>query len=628
MKNTVPTAIILLLLSLGSCFRSSESKIIDSRPNILWITCEDISPHLGCYGDPYAHTPTLDALAEKGVRFSHAFSVASVCTPARSTLITGVYASSQGTQHLRADIQLSRELKCFTAYLREAGYYCTNNAKEDYNFKTPPEAWDESSKSAHWRKRDPGQPFFSVFNFTLTHQSQTRYDETTLLEKNSELPDEARHVWEDAPVPPYYPDTRMVRSNLAALHTQITLLDIEVQKLLRQLAEDGLEDETIIFFYSDHGDGLPRHKRWLHDSGTRVPFIVYVPEKYKSKYPVEGGSVVSDLVCFEDFPPTVLSLAGIPIPDYMKGFDLFNAREEKRSCVFTIRDRVDEVYVISRGVREERYHYIRNFLPQMPRMPFSDYSEITPIRKELRRLHQEGKLKGNESWLVSEHTPSEELFDTENDPHELTNLATDPAYADDLGRMQGRLKEWMIERRDLSLIPEPEMITLSGQASPYDVFAGKDRAFFEAAFQAADRVGRAHPVEVLIEGIVNPLVPVRHWNLVALEYLQRNGELLPIEQVEPALDDPAETVRIMASALILRQEDHVKAKETMLKSLDRDDSAARLQAVMALFRLHRYGKIDPRYYQEALTNTDHQKSKIYTPYINNLTRVLLESTKQ
>jgi hypothetical protein len=261
-------------------------------------------------------------------------------------------------------------------------------------------------------------------------------------------------------------------------------------------------------------------------------------------------------------------------------------------------------------------------------MPYSDYSEITPIRKELRRLHREGKLMGNESWLVRADTPAEELYDTHKDPHEMYNLAQDPAHARDLKRLQQSLEEWMIESRDLSLIPEPEMIAASGRASPYDVFAGKDRAWFEAAFQAADRVGREHPVEVLLEGIRDPLVPVRYWNLMALEYLQNKGVSLPIDRLEPALDDPAETVRTWASAMILQQEDHVKAKETLLQSLDQDDSAARLQAVMAVFRLQRNGKTDTRDYREAITKNDHPGSNTYTQYISNLTSEILESAKQ
>lgn len=628
MKIKNPVILLALALSIMACGPGNREKVSIQQPNILWITCEDISPLLGCYGDEYAYTPTLDVLADRGVLFSKAFSVASVCTPARSTLITGVYASSMGTQHLRADGLLSKNLKCYPEYLREVGYYCSNNVKEDYNFPTPPSAWDESSNSAHWRNRKQGQPFFSIFNFTLTHQSQTRYDEKTLMERNQALPLEARHAWEDAPVPPYYPDTREVRINIAALYTQITLLDLEVRKLLNQLEEDGLEEETIVFFYSDHGSGLPRGKRWLHDSGTRVPFIIYVPQKYKSLLPYDVGSVVPDLVCFEDLPPTLLKLAGIEPPGYMKGRDILSGGDDKRDRVFTIRDRVDEVYLFSRGVREDKFHYIRNFYPHMPRMPFSGYSEITPIRKEIRMLDSEGKLHGDQAWLIQQTTPAEELYDTEIDPLELNNLANDPAYAGALRRMHKHLRDWMIERRDLSLIPEPEMIAISRGAPAYDIFADKDRAYFEAAFDAADKVGRVVSAEDLLKGIDQGSEIVRYWSLLALQFLQVQGREIPLVEVEPLLTDPSISVRTKAAELILWELENPQASGVLQAGLDQDDSAARLICAISLYRLFKHGKINPADYQKVLTASDHAESDIYTYYINNLTSQIMEAVKE
>ena len=628
MKNVNPVIFLVLALSIMSCHPGNREGVSIEQPNILWITCEDISPLLGCYGDEFAYTPTLDALAGRGVLFSKAFSVASVCTPARSTLITGVYASSMGTQHLRADGRLSENLKCYPEYLREAGYYCSNNVKEDYNFPTPSTVWDESSDSAHWRNRKPGQPFFSIFNFTLTHQSQTRYDEKTLAERNQVLPVEARHAWEDAPVPPYYPDTREVRANIAALYTQITLLDLEVRKLLNQLEEDGLEEETVVFFYSDHGSGLPRGKRWLHDSGTRVPFIVYVPEKLKSLLPYKLGSVVPDLVCFEDLPPTLLKLAGIEIPGYMKGRDILSSGEDKRDCVFTIRDRVDEVYIFSRGVREDKFHYIRNFYPHMPRMPFSGYSEITPIRKEIRLRDREGKLHGDQAWLMQQTTPAEELYDTEADPLEMNNLANDPAYAGVLKRMHKQLRDWMIERRDLSLVPEPEMISMAGGAPAYDIFADKDRSYFETAFDAADKIGRVESAEDLLTGIDHGSEIIRYWSLLALQFLQVQGRDIPLDEVEGLLADPSISVRTKAAELILWELENPKASGVFKAGLDQDDSAARLASAIGLFWLYKHGKIAPAEYQEVLTGSGHAESDIYTYYISNLTSQIIEAINE
>ena len=270
----------LLTLLITVVLISCDNRTANLQPNILWITCEDLSPILGCYGDRVANTPNIDLFAQNAVRFTNAYASAPICTPARSSLITGVYASSMGTHHLRGVVPKSDKIKCFTEFLRERGYYCTNNVKEDYNFITPEEAWDESSDSAHWRNRKPEQPFFSVFNFMVTHQSQTRYGIEKLNEINSTLDEKDRINPDDVEIPPYYPDTPIVRNNIASLYTQVHIMDKKFQEIINQLEEDGLRENTIIFFYSDHGTGLPRGKGYLHDTGIKVPLIIEFPEKY------------------------------------------------------------------------------------------------------------------------------------------------------------------------------------------------------------------------------------------------------------------------------------------------------------------------------------------------------------
>jgi len=258
----------------ASTARRPVSNASGDKPNILWITCEDISPYLGCYGDSYAKTPNLDKLAKESVLYTKAFATAPVCAPARSCLVTGVYATSTGTQHLRSDIKLPKQIKCFPEYLRSAGYYCSNNYKKDYNF-TDVNVWDESSQTAHWRKRKPGQPFFSVFNFTSTHQGQINgSDEEFFAKYTSKLKPEERHNGSRIPLPPYYPDTPFVRKIWARYYNLITFMDKQVGDLLSQLEADGLADSTIVFFFSDHGMGIPRFKRTLYDSGLHVPLIV------------------------------------------------------------------------------------------------------------------------------------------------------------------------------------------------------------------------------------------------------------------------------------------------------------------------------------------------------------------
>ena len=273
---------------------------------------------------------------------------------------------------------LPNNVRCYTEYLRDAGYYCTNNVKEDYNFPTPPEAWDESSDSAHWRNNPGGKPFFSIFNLMTTHQSQVRYSREEWEKVNATLAPEERYDPARAPLPPYYPDTPTVRLNMATLYTQVTRMDKQVGEFLQQLDDDGLVQDTIVFFYSDHGTGLPRGKRWLHHSGIQVPLVIRFPEKYRHLAPAAPGGTVDKLVSFVDFPPTMLSLTGLPIPGYMQGRAFLGpAKGEARQYIFGARDRVDEVLEIARTVSDGRYQYIRNYMPHRPRMQRSDYSERT-----------------------------------------------------------------------------------------------------------------------------------------------------------------------------------------------------------------------------------------------------------
>jgi len=413
-----------------------------SRPNILWITCEDISPDLGCYGDPYAVTPNLDKLASEGARYTNAFTHAPVCAPARSGIITAMYPTTIGTHHMRCRGVPPAYVKCFPEYLRAQGYYCTNNAKTDYQFAPPITAWDECSRKAHWRNRpDKHQPFFAVFNITTTHESQ-------YWNINAKL----NHDPAKANIPPYYPDTPIVRRNWARYHDQITRMDAQVARFLKQLDDDGLAGNTIVFFYSDHGRGLTRGKRWVYDSGIHVPLLIRWPGKIKP------GAVVERLVSFIDFGPTVLSLAGIKPPGYMQGRAFLGEHDTPpREYIFAHRDRMDETYDIIRAVRERRYKYIRNFEPHKPYAQRIRYMERMPILKEMRRLHAESKLKGPQTLWFRKTKPVEELYDITKDPHEINDLASSPEHKEALERMRKVLEKWMKDTKDLGLIPEREL---------------------------------------------------------------------------------------------------------------------------------------------------------------------------
>jgi len=433
------------------------------RPNIVWITVEDMSPRLAAYGDSIAYTPNIDRLAREGIRYTNVYSVSGVCAPSRSAIITGMYPTTIGSQHMRtmrrtsaiADITDPEllaiptyeavpppEVKAFTEYLRAAGYYTTNNSKEDYQFQRPIAAWDESSRQAHWRKRPEGTPFFSVFNFNTTHESQvwSRADEPWVIDTTR------------VELPPYYPDTPITRRDMARHYNNIQQVDEQVGNILSQLEEDGLLDETIVFFFSDHGDGLPRAKRWVYDSGLHVPLIIRWPDL---RY---GGEVDKDLVSFIDFAPSMLSLLDIPVPAYMQGQAFLGAQKAApRSYIFAARDRMDPATDNMRAIRDKRYKYIKNYMPDRPYVQFLPYRDRMGLMQELLRLDREGKLEGPQQLWFRKTKPEEELYDTWSDPHEINNLADDPAYRDTLLELRQVHEQWKEETRDWGLIPETEL---------------------------------------------------------------------------------------------------------------------------------------------------------------------------
>jgi len=433
------------------------------RPNILWISTEDISPDLGCYGDSYAVTPNIDKLAARGVRYTNVYSHAGVCAPTRSGIITGMYPTTLGTHHMRCKGVPPAYVKCFSEYLRAEGYYCTNNSKTDYQFDPPASAWDESSRKAHWRNRGKDQPFFAIFNFTTSHESQIRNRSKAMLKRLAELKPDERHDPDKAVLPPYYPDTPAVRQDWAQYYDIITLTDKLVADVLKQLEDDGLADNTIVWFWGDHGRGLPRAKRWIYDSGLKVPLIIHVPAKWRklampdNPDAVNPGTVNDDLVAFIDFAPTMLSLTGIKIPDHIQGQAFLGSQKaEPREYIFAARDRMDEAYDLIRAVRDKRYKYIRNYMWHLTRGQDINYMNQMPTMQEMRRLNAEGKLEGPQKQYFEETKPVEELYDTATDPHEVKNLAGDPKYKDVLRRMRVIHAKWVRETGDIGLIPEPE----------------------------------------------------------------------------------------------------------------------------------------------------------------------------
>jgi N-sulfoglucosamine sulfohydrolase len=432
------------------------------RPNILFISTEDLSPRIGAYGDAVARTPNLDEFARRGMRFTNAFTTAPVCAPSRAAIITGMWQNAIGAQHMRTTENSIAELpgpylavppfyvKAFPEYLRAAGYYTTNSVKTDYQFGEPFTIWDSISNRADWRSRaDTSQPFFSVINLMTTHESMV-FPNALRGRRPQTDPSQVQ-------VPPYYPDTPKVREGLAQWYDNIATMDTEVGAILKRLEEDGLADNTIVFFWSDHGDGLPRAKRSLYDSGLRSILMIRWPKGLNP--PFAAGTVNDQLVSFLDLAPTVLALAGVPVPLHMQGRVLLGPQAQPAPrYVFGARDRMDVEYDMMRSARDRQYLYIRNFEPALPYVGLIPYRNQSPIMQELLRVRAEGTAKGPVALWLQSRRPVEELYDTKADPHDVRNLAADPAHRAALERMRTAVTDWMARIDDQGLTNEAEMI--------------------------------------------------------------------------------------------------------------------------------------------------------------------------
>lgn len=466
-----------ILLFLLACNHLLFAQGTAEKPNILWISVEDISPLLEVYGDKSIQTPNIERLAKEGITFANAFATAPVCAPSRSSIITGMYPVSIGTHNMRTgphyayrepeaesyksynSLRDSRGrnvpeyaavpppyVKVFTEYLRAAGYFTSNAAKADYQFNPPITAWDEIGKDAHYKHRKAGQPFFAVFNQEVTHESRIfmKKDDPMLAEINN------------VRIPAYFPDIPVVRKDVGRAYSNIIELDQQIGKILDELKANGLLDKTIIFFWSDHGGPLLRQKRAVGNSGLRVPLIVRLPNG------TMAGTKVEDIVSLMDLGPTVLSLAGIQPPAYMQGRAFLGSFKTKtpHSYAFGSADRFDETYDISRSVIDGRFVYIRNFRPELPLISRITYREQIEMTRTLIEMDQQGKLTGNAAYIFMKTKPEEELYDLANDPDEVHNLAQLPEHQTKLKAMRAALGVWQLEIGDLGFIPESDLVNM------------------------------------------------------------------------------------------------------------------------------------------------------------------------
>ena len=544
------------------------------KPSILWITAEDMSPVLGCYGDKNAVTPNIDQLAKDSIRYKNAFASAPVCSPSRSCLIQGALPPSLGTQHMRSGFPLPASFTGFPALLKKEGYYNTNNVKTDYNSgnyqQIIEKSWHENSSDAHWRKRSKKEmPFFSVFNLMTSHQSRSMVwpYEKFKNEIQSKVPKEQIHNPQKITLPPYYPDTPIVRKTVARFHDCVTAMDQQVGDILKQLKEDGLAENTIVFFFSDHGSGMPRHKRTLLDSGMHIPLLVRFPAKWQHLAPIKPGQTTDRLVSFVDFGPTVLNLTGTTIPKHMQGKPFLGPDPaDPRKYVYGHRDRVDEVRDFARSVRDQRYLYIRNYMPHLGYNQTTAWPDIGEIRHEFYKLAKSGKMTLAQQQFAGPRRPVEELYDCRKDPLNLTNLTGSQKHQKILKRMRREHLRYAMEIKDWGYIPEYEAWEMSKESSGWKV--GKtDRINWEKIIGAAEQVGRAKPAE-LTQNLNSENASIRYWGTIGLGAIESKLPPTAISALKIALEDSSPSVRIEAANALVRAGNSEPAISILIQELD------------------------------------------------------------
>ncbi|NBC65965.1 MAG: sulfatase-like hydrolase/transferase [Bacteroidetes bacterium] len=572
---------LLLVWSIILGLSFVHATLAQEKPNILWISTEDHNPAIGAYGDELARTPTLDKLASEGILYQNAFVPSPICSPARSAIITGMHATSLGTQNLRSDISIPGFIKTLPELLKEEGYYTTNNSKTDYNFD-PSGRWHESSNNAHWRNRASNdQPFFSVFNLGVTHESRVNRDRF-----GEELfdPLEERHDPDQMEVPPFLPDTPEMRRLLARQYDLISLADLQIKEILDQLEEDGLDENTIIFFWSDHGFGLPRYKRWLYSTGLEAALIVRVPTKYRHLIESPPGTETTQLVSLVDLAPTVLSLTGVETPEYMEGIPFLGEFKKKPRTHFVAhRDRADDVYDMSRAVRTKKYMYIRNYMPYLPYMQQSViFSDIKWSFAELHRARSEGLLPQSGEAMFRPR-PKEELYNVQADPFELNNLADDPDYRFVLEEMRMRLNSWVLETKDTGFLQEAEMMHRSEGTTPYEMANDPSQYNLARIKAAAEMVGDSSiPISVL-EGMLDDTDSgVRYWGTVALRERVEEDSWKAIGKLSDVLSDSSPSVQIKAAETLCKLGHCDQSLNVLAKHLQHERDWHVLQAAISI----------------------------------------------
>ena len=515
---------LFVLLLLNSACDSNDTPL----PNIVWLTTEDnAAQHMDLYSPGAAAMPNLEKLAQEGVVFNHAFSNAPVCSVARSTMITGCYAPRIFTQYHRRTqrVPLPEGVMPFPYYLKEAGYYTTNNNKEDYNFILPKGVWDESSKKASYKNRKSGQPFFHIQNHTVSHEQHLHFDQSTIDDfKEEDL--------QNIEVFPYHPDTKTFRYTYYHFHNRLAMADQQMGKFIQDLKDQGLMENTIIFYFGDHGGLLPRSKGFAYESGLQVPLIVYYPPKWEHLFQDKKGSRSNTFFEFIDFAPSVLSLAGIAPPEPMDGTPVFGKyaqplKVKNKNTALGHADRFDEKYDIVRTLRVGKYKYIRNYQPFNTDALFNFYRYKMLAFQEWDALYLEGKLNPEQQQYFKQKNP-EALYNLEEDPHEIKDLSQKVGHQEVLKSMRKQLQNKLLDLPDLSFYPEPFLLENALQ-NPV-AFGQKHQSEIEALMAIADL--SLTPFDLVSDQVLGALRDKNPWKrywalIVCTSFGEKAKSLMP-----------------------------------------------------------------------------------------------------
>ena len=551
-----------ILLSLTSAMLSAAD-----RPNILWLTCEDNNVNwVGCYGNPYAETPNIDALAAEGFQYMHAYANAPVCAPSRSTWITGVHALSMGTHPMRSRYPIPHDrIKYYPDLLKQAGYFVGNAGKTDYNIggRDDDSPWD--TRKVDWENLKSKEPFFMIINSTKSHESKAFGDVT----KSTHSPGEVR-------LAKYHPDITEIRQNYAHYHDQVKKMDADIGQAIADLEASGLAENTIVIHNSDHGGVIARSKRFLYNSGTHCPLVIRIPEKFAALRPGLPGTKVDKLVSFIDMTKTWLHICGADTPDYLQGKIFLGEDAEQRDYHVSFRGRMDERCDNVRAIRDRRFLYIRNYMPYAPWGQHLNYLWTMVATQAWEKHHKEGKTDEITGRFFGTK-PMAELYDTKTDPDNVHNLIADPKFKAEVQRLSTAMDRWQIENFDSALLPESEIVKLSEEAGKtiYDFVRDQNLYDLPALQQASAMALQQDSANApkFMEALKSHNLGVRYWAIVGLFNIQDQA-ILDMNVIKDCLKDDSHHVRIMAAWILYRSGDKATAQACWNDLLNSDSYAS------------------------------------------------------